>query len=181
MFLTISEGAVPSPPSSLKQILRTLAGADSHGWDGEALVLFYGSIISSSPVVSHHPEHVLRVPLIVSEGTQDRGHLSAGRIGLTAHYRGDSAANSVGTLIIVRDSHVHQKRADVAVTQTQCSVFIRLACDFLRRELSHQHANLKSHSPQPDAVSEIINLECLSILVVVVQEVDTRKVTRGVV
>ena len=76
---------------------------------------------------------------------------------------------------------MHQQRAYVAVPQTERSVFVGLACYLLGGELCHQDANLEGSGPQSDAVPEVVDMECLGVEVVVMQEVDTGQIASGVV
>ena len=58
---------------------------------------------------------------------------------------------------------MHQKRSDVAVTKTKGSVVVRPPCNRLRRELRHEDTNLKGRGPESDTVSEVLDVELMSI------------------
>ena len=111
-----------------------------------------GETFRRAAVVAHNTQHFIGVFFVACERTQLARHFSRGRIGDAGQNSRERAAERTALVRVVAEPHRHQQTADVCVTKAECAEIVAASRDGFRRELRHQHADLKRDRPETHRV-----------------------------
>ncbi len=159
VLFTKQHRLVPSAHRQIHQLgIGTVGVIQSNRFYIKLFIAFCGAI-SRCAMIADDLKHMFFVAFKPVKRAQLTSHFSRGRIGHTGHDRGQRPTQGTPLVAVITIPHVHQKSANIGVSQTQGTEVIRQLCDFLRRELRHHHRNLKRHGPQACSVHVIFGLK----------------------
>src|SRR3989344_439779 len=133
---------------------------DADGCHVQLFVFLHRRIVGGAAVIAHHTEHVLAILLEVRERTQMLRHLCGCRVAFAGEDSRERTADGTALCGIVRNTHLHEHRAQVCVAEPECAEAVRQICDLTARELRHEDGNFQHDGPEACCVLVALDFEC---------------------
>ena len=154
---------------------------DTNDRVAHAFVLELIRAVGRTPVILDHPEHRLCVLSVLRKRANHASHFSGRCIRVAGKDRRQSSSDRSALFRVVCDSHPHEDRAEVRITEAKRPIVVRALSDLLGWELRHRDRDLKHHRPDPDCILVASEIEFSCCVVVELPKVQRCEVARRVV